>query len=159
MFLSSTLLILQGTQSRIVEGALVGAVFMLASTITKTQIKALGGTPTAAALAGGLVGGIAQGQLLLRCSCLSLLIPVLIYSSLTCILFSSTAIVMTPAGMIFTSLNCNNGKKGYENENLVSITRRIVKENGISGMYYGFRPMYVLLMYMSSFQVSIVRHQ
>jgi hypothetical protein len=100
-----------GTQSRTVEGALVGAVFMLGSTLTKTQVKSMGGSPTVAALAGGLVGGIAQ------------------------------AVVMTPAGMVFTSLNYNKGKPGYENDNAVTVTRRILKERGIRGMYYGGGPM------------------
>lgn len=100
-----------GTQSRIIEGALVGAVFMLASTLTKAQVKLVGGNPTAAALAGGLVGGVAQ------------------------------AVVMTPAGMIFTSLNYNKDRPGHENDNVVSVTKRIVKERGIVGMYYGGGPM------------------
>jgi hypothetical protein len=100
-----------GTQSRTVEGALVGAVFMLGSTLTKTQVKSMGGSPTVAALAGGLVGGVAQ------------------------------AVVMTPGGMVFTSLNYNKGKPGYENDNAVTVTRRILKERGIRGMYYGGGPM------------------
>jgi len=100
-----------GTQSRMVEGALVGAVFMLASTITKKQIRLLGGSATSAALAGGLVGGIAQ------------------------------AIVMTPAGLIFTSLNYNKKRPGFENDNAISVTRRIVREKGIAGMYAGGGPM------------------
>jgi len=96
-----------GTQSRVIEGALVGAVFMLARTVTKTQVLAVGGSPTTAALAGGLLGGIAQ------------------------------AVVMTPAGMVFTSLNYNRGKPGHANDNVFSVTRRIVKRNGIAGMYSG----------------------
>jgi hypothetical protein len=62
-----------GSSSRVVEGAFVGAAFMLGSSVTKTRIKAMGGSPTLAALLGGLVGGILQ------------------------------AVVMTPAGMIFTT--------------------------------------------------------
>jgi hypothetical protein len=100
-----------GTQSRIAEGALVGAVFMWSSRITKAQLLAIGAGPEVAALAGGLVGGVAQ------------------------------AVVMTPAGMVFTSLNCNKGKKGYENDNAISVTRRIVKQKGILGMYCGGTPM------------------
>jgi Mitochondrial carrier protein len=100
-----------GTPSRTVEGALIGAVFMLASTLTKTQMKTLGASSTVAALTGGLVGGIAQ------------------------------AFIMTPAGMVFTSLNYNNGKKGYEHDNALVVTRRIVKEKGFMGMFLGFKPM------------------
>ena len=100
-----------GTPSRTVEGALLGAVFMVASTITKKQVISMGGGPTLAALAGGLVGGVAQ------------------------------AVVMTPAGMIFTSLNLNRSKPGYENDNAITVTKRIVKEKGLSGMYAGWKPM------------------
>ena len=64
-----------------------------------------------AALAAGTVGGVAQ------------------------------ALVMTPAGMIFTSLNVNRGKKGHENDNAITVMRRIVKEKGILGMYSGMGPM------------------
>ena len=53
----------------------------------------------------------------------------------------TTAIVMTPAGMIFTSLNVNKGKKGYENDNALTVARRIVKEKGIMGLFYGGGPM------------------
>ena len=100
-----------GTPSRTVEGALLGALFMLGSTLTKRQVIAMGGSKTMAALAGGTVGGVAQ------------------------------ALVMTPAGMIFTSLNVNRGKKGYENDNAFTVMRRIVKEKGAIGMYYGSGPM------------------
>lgn len=100
-----------GTQSRIVEGALVGAVFMLASTVTKANVRLLGGSPTTAALAGGLVGGVAQ------------------------------AVIMTPAGMVFTSLNYNKGRIGYKNDNAVTVVRRIIRLKGIRGMYAGGGPM------------------
>lgn len=100
-----------GTPSRTVEGALLGAVFILGSSITKTRMRALGASPIACSLGGGLVGGVAQ------------------------------SIVMTPAGMIFTSLNVNQGKKGYENDNAITVTKRILKEKGIIGMYYGIKPM------------------
>ncbi|KAL3940523.1 MAG: hypothetical protein SGBAC_004951 [Bacillariaceae sp.] len=50
---------------------------------TKRSVLSMGGSPTLAALAGGTVGGVAQ------------------------------AIVMTPAGMIFTSLNVNRGQPGH----------------------------------------------
>jgi Mitochondrial carrier protein len=105
-----------GTPSRMVEGALVGAVFMLASTVTKSQLKAAGVPPTLSALAGGLVGGIAQ------------------------------AAVMTPAGMVFTTLNYSNGnresrKAGHRPETAWSVTRRIVRDEGLVGMYAGAGPM------------------
>jgi hypothetical protein len=43
--------------------------------------------------------------------------------------------------MVFTSLNVNRGKKGYENDNALTVARRIIKEKGIMGMYYGMGPM------------------
>lgn len=49
-----------GTPSRTVEGALLGAIFILGSSTTKKQVLAMGGSATMAALAGGLVGGVAQ---------------------------------------------------------------------------------------------------
>jgi len=100
-----------GTPSRTVEGILLGAVFILGSSITKTRMQAMGASPIACSLGGGLVGGVAQ------------------------------SVVMTPAGMIFTSLNVNQGKKGYENDNAITVTRRILKEKGIRGMYSGVKPM------------------
>lgn len=69
------------------------------------------GSKTLAALAAGTVGGVAQ------------------------------AVVMTPAGMIFTSLNVNRGKKGYENDNAITVAQRIIKEKGLMGMFYGGGPM------------------
>jgi len=101
----------QGTPSRTLEGALLGAFFILGSTVAKKQVLAMGGGKNLAALAGGTVGGVAQ------------------------------AIVMTPAGMIFTSLNVNQGKKGYENDNAWTVTKRIVKEKGLRGLFYGGGPM------------------
>jgi len=101
----------QGTPSRTVEGALLGAFFILGSSAAKKQVLAMGGSQNLAALAGGTVGGVVQ------------------------------AIVMTPAGMIFTSLNVNQGKKGYENDNAVTVARRIVKEKGLKGLFYGGGPM------------------
>lgn len=100
-----------GTPSRTVEGALLGAFFILGSTAAKKQVLAMGGGQNLAALAGGTVGGIAQ------------------------------AVVMTPAGMIFTSLNVNQGKKGYENDNALTVARRIIKEKGLRGLFYGGGPM------------------
>jgi hypothetical protein len=100
-----------GTPSRTVEGALLGALFILGSSLTKKQVLAMGGSKTVAALAAGTVGGIAQ------------------------------AIVMTPAGMIFTSLNVNRGRKGFENDNAITVGRRIIAEKGIMGMYIGGGPM------------------
>jgi len=101
----------QGTPSRTLEGALLGAFFILGSTAAKKQVLAMGGGKNLAALAGGTIGGVAQ------------------------------AVVMTPAGMIFTSLNVNQGKKGYENDNALTVTRRIVKEKGLKGLFYGGGPM------------------
>jgi Mitochondrial carrier protein len=100
-----------GSSSRSVEGALIGAIFMLGSTLTKARLKSLGAPPTVAALGGGLVGGVAQ------------------------------AFIMTPAGMVFTSLNVNRGKNGFEKDTTWSVTSRIIKEKGFMGMYYGFNPM------------------
>lgn len=100
-----------GTPSRTIEGACLGALFILGSTVAKKQVFAMGGGKNLAALAGGTVGGVAQ------------------------------AIVMTPAGMIFTSLNVNQGKKGYENDNAVTVIKRIVKEKGVRGLFFGMKPM------------------
>lgn len=102
-----------GTSSRTVEGALIGAVFMLGRVGTQTQLKAWGAPPTVAALAGGLVGGVAQ------------------------------SIIMTPAGMIFTALNNQKkNKKGQATkENAVQIIRRVVAEKGLAGMFVGMQPM------------------
>jgi Mitochondrial carrier protein len=102
-----------GTPSRTVEGALLGAVFIFGSTLTKTRLRGLGAGPLVCSLAGGLVGGVAQ------------------------------SVVMTPAGMIFTSLNVNAGRKGYENDTAITVTKRILKEKGIVGMYYGVTPMMI----------------
>ena len=77
------------------------------------MILASGGSSTMAALCGGFVGGIAQ------------------------------AVVMTPAGMIFTSLNVNKGVPDYENENAWTVTKRIVKQKGVMGMFVGIVPMAV----------------
>ena len=49
-----------GTPSRTVEGALLGALFMLGSAVTKKRVLAMGGSKTMAALAAGTVGGVAQ---------------------------------------------------------------------------------------------------
>jgi hypothetical protein len=108
-----------GTPSRMVEGALVGAVFMLASSLTKSRLRTLGAPPTATALAGGLVGGVAQ------------------------------AIVMTPAGMIFTALNysrsssSSSGRRDSSKkpDTAWSVARRIVRTEGIGGLYAGSAPM------------------
>lgn len=100
-----------GTPSRTVEGALLGAVFLVGSAATKKQVLAMGAGKNMAALAGGVVGGVAQ------------------------------AVVMTPAGMVFTSLNVNKGKPGYENDTAMSVAKRIIDENGLKGMYVGGTPM------------------
>jgi len=60
-----------------------------------------------ASLAGGLVGGLAQ------------------------------AIVMTPAGLVFTSLNVNKDKPGFKNDSALRVTRRILRDKGIQGMFAG----------------------
>lgn len=96
-----------GTPSRTVEGALLGAMFILGSTPTKKQLLKMGVSPVVAQLTAGTVGGLAQ------------------------------AIVMTPAGMVFTSLNVNKGKPGYENDNAITVTRRIIREKGLGGMFVG----------------------
>ena len=53
-----------GSPSRTVEGALIGAVFMLSSVTTKKQLQRWGAPPTVAALAAGLVGGVAQAAIM-----------------------------------------------------------------------------------------------
>lgn len=102
-----------GSTTRSVEGFFVGAVFMLGSTVTKQQLRAWGAPPTVAALSGGLVGGIGQ------------------------------ALVMTPAGMVFTSLNVQRSNAGNNAKhiNALTVTRQIVREQGWRGMYSGFCPM------------------
>lgn len=100
-----------GTPSRTVEGALMGAAFMVASAATKTQVMKFGGSTLTASLASGVIGGIAQ------------------------------AVIMTPSGMIFTSLNVNKGKPGYENDTTISVIKRIVDEKGVKGLFIGGKPM------------------
>jgi hypothetical protein len=100
-----------GTPSRTIEGALLGAVFLVGSAATKNHFLKMGAGKNLAAMAGGIVGGVAQ------------------------------AVVMTPAGMVFTSLNVNKGKPGHENDNALSVARRIIEEKGIQGMYIGANPM------------------
>jgi hypothetical protein len=102
-----------GTPTRTVEGALIGGLFLVGSAFTKSQLIKLGVPPTLAALSGGVIGGIAQ------------------------------SVAMTPAGMIFTALHANKGKPGHENDNAVSITRRIVREKGFFGLYAGNTPMVI----------------
>ena len=58
-----------GSKSRTVEGALIGAVFMLGSVTTKAQLRRLGAPPTVCALAGGLVGGVAQAAIMTPGAC------------------------------------------------------------------------------------------
>merc|ERR1711982_111903 len=43
--------------------------------------------------------------------------------------------------MVFTSLNLNRGKKGFEDDNFISVTKRIYREKGLRGMFYGGKPM------------------
>lgn len=100
-----------GTPSRTLEGALLGALFLVGASGTKKQVLAMGGGPTLAALCSGIVGGLAQ------------------------------AIVMTPAGMIFTSLNVNKKTPGMENDNAWTVSKRIISEKGVKGMFIGGGPM------------------
>ena len=100
-----------GTPSRTIEGALLGAVFLVGSAATKKRLLAMGASKNVAATAAGIVGGVAQ------------------------------AVIMTPAGMVFTSLNVNKGKPGHENDNAVIVAKRIIKEKGIQGMFIGGTPM------------------
>lgn len=101
-----------GSASRTMEGALVGAVFLMSSSITKNQLRTWGIlSPTVTAMAAGVMGGLAQ------------------------------AAIMTPAGMIFTSLNVNRGKPGHENDGAIATVRRIVSQKGVFGLYYGYKPM------------------
>lgn len=98
-----------GTPSRTVEGALIGALFLAGSTTTKKYLIGQGVDKSIAALSGGLVGGVIQ------------------------------AIVMTPAGLVFTALNVNKDN----DETAISICKRIVQEKGVMGMYTGGGPMVV----------------
>lgn len=100
-----------GTPSRTVEGALMGGIFLVASAATKKQVFAMGGSKTAAAFSAGIVGGVAQ------------------------------AFVMTPCGMVFTSLNVNKMKPGYENDNAITAAKRIIDQKGLSGLFVGGGPM------------------
>ena len=91
----------------------MGAMFLVGSTATKKQILSMGGSKTVAALMGGVVGGVVQ------------------------------SVVMTPAGLIFTSLNMNKGKKGHENDTAVSVAKRVIADKGILGLYAGGNAMAV----------------
>jgi len=53
-----------GSPSRTVEGALIGAVFLLGSVTTKAQLRRWGVSPTVSSLAGGLVGGVMQAAIM-----------------------------------------------------------------------------------------------
>jgi len=100
-----------GSASRAVEGALMGALFLVGSSSTKKQVVKMGGGPTLSALFGGMVGGVAQ------------------------------AFVMTPCGLVFTTLNVNQNKPGMENDNAFKVMKRIVDEKGFLGLYAGMNPM------------------
>ena len=105
-----------GTPSRMVEGALVGACFLVASRFTQRQLVAVGGVPpTVAALAGGLVGGVAQ------------------------------AVVMTPAGMVFTTLQHRRATRrpndGKEKDTAWTVTSQLLRDRGVGGLYAGAGPM------------------
>ena len=88
---------------------------MLSSRVTKAQLQALGAGSTVAALGGGLVGGMAQ------------------------------ALIMTPCGMVFTSLNVQQQTTKPSDTTTTttawSVTRRLVEDRGVAGLYTGFRPM------------------
>eukprot|EP00549_Striatella_unipunctata_P004681 CAMPEP_0118710540 /NCGR_PEP_ID=MMETSP0800-20121206/23447_1 /TAXON_ID=210618 ORGANISM="Striatella unipunctata, Strain CCMP2910" /NCGR_SAMPLE_ID=MMETSP0800 /ASSEMBLY_ACC=CAM_ASM_000638 /LENGTH=279 /DNA_ID=CAMNT_0006614751 /DNA_START=274 /DNA_END=1113 /DNA_ORIENTATION=+ len=100
-----------GTPSRTIEGFFMGGMFLWASTGTKVYMKQFGASKTMTALAAGLVGGVVQ------------------------------SVVMTPSGMIFTSLNVNRGKPGFENDNALSVCKRVINEKGVLGMYTGLGAM------------------
>jgi len=100
-----------GTPSRTIEGALLGAFFLVGSAATKKRVLAMTGSKTMGSLAGGVVGGVAQ------------------------------AVVMTPAALIFTSLNLNKGKPGFENDTAITVARRVINEKGVKGLYAGIGPM------------------
>jgi len=100
-----------GTPGRIIEGSLLGGIFMVASMAAKKQVISMGGSTTAAALAGGIVGGVAQAS------------------------------IMTPSGLIFTSLIVNKDKPGHENDNSFTVAKRLIEKNGIQGMFVGGGPM------------------
>jgi Mitochondrial carrier protein len=84
---------------------------MLGSVLTKTQLKKMGAPPTVAALAGGLVGGVAQ------------------------------AVIMTPAGLVFTALNNDRQTGTAHRETTWGVVTRVVREKGVAGMFAGGRPM------------------
>lgn len=102
-----------GTPSRTVEGALLGALYLVGSTGTKKAVFKATGSSTLAALVGGCMGGVAQ------------------------------AFVMTPAGLVFTSLNVNKKTPGHEKDNAIVVTRRIIEQKGLLGMYVGMKPMII----------------
>lgn len=103
----------KGTPSRTIEGALIGGLFLVGSALTKAQLRKLGVPPTMAALSAGVVGGVAQ------------------------------SLAMTPAGMIFTAIHSNHDNPRSESESAITVTRRIVREKGILGMYAGNGPMMI----------------
>jgi len=106
----------RGTPTRTIEGALIGGLFLIGSAATKKQLLAWGAPKTIASLGAGVMGGMAQ------------------------------TIVMTPAGMIFTALyaNKNDGQPGYQHqESAVQVTARIIRENGLRGLYAGNGPMLI----------------
>ena len=73
----------------------------MTSAFTKKHVTALTGSQTLGALEAGLVCGVAQ------------------------------SVIMTPAGLVFTSLNVNKVKPGYENDNAYTVARCIIEEKGI----------------------------
>ena len=97
----------RGTPSRTVEGFFMGAIFLAGSAATKKQVlRVRPNSKTCAALAGGLVGGVAQ------------------------------AFVMTPAGLIFTTVNDSD-----EDVSSLKVLLDIMKERGPLGLFAGFDAM------------------
>ena len=76
---------------------LIGGLFLVGSAFTKKQLLKVGMPPTLAALSAGVVGGVMQ------------------------------SLAMTPAGMIFTSLNSNRGTPGHENDTAWSVTKELCR--------------------------------
>ncbi len=102
-----------GTPSRMVEGSLMGGIFLVANQATKAQILNMGAGSNLAALCGGIVGGVAQ------------------------------SIIMTPTGLLFTSLNVNKSKPGHEHDTALSLAKDIVQKEGVQGLFVGIGPMAV----------------
>ena len=44
------------------------------------------------------------------------------------------SIIMTPTGLLFTSLNVNKSKPGHENDTAISLAKDIVSKQGVQGV-------------------------